>query len=41
MWRWNRREGVYWIPVWNVLEESRYRFELLLVNPAQVRAQVI
>jgi transposase len=30
--------GVYWIPVWNVLEESLYRFDLLLVNPAQVRA---
>ena len=30
--------GVYWIPVWNVLEPSRYRFHLTLVNPAQVRA---
>jgi len=30
--------GVYWIPVWNVLEQFQYRFELLLVNPAQVRA---
>jgi transposase len=30
--------GVYWIPVWNVLEKYRYRFDLLLVNPAQVRA---
>lgn len=30
--------GVYWVPVWNVLEEYRYRFDLLLVNPAQVRA---
>jgi len=29
--------GVYWIPVWNVLEKHR-RFDLLLVNPAQVRA---
>lgn len=29
--------GVYWIPVWNVLE-SAGRFELLLVNPATVRA---
>ena len=28
--------GVYWIPVWNVLE--RGRFALLLVNPAIVRA---
>lgn len=30
--------GVYWIPVWNVLEAVRLRFELLLVNPATVRA---
>jgi transposase len=30
--------GVYWIPVWNVLEPSRYCFHLTLVNPAQVRA---
>ncbi len=30
--------GVYWIPVWNVLEQYRYGFDLLLVNPAQVRA---
>ena len=29
--------GVYWMPVWNVLE-SAGRFELLLVNPATVRA---
>ena len=27
--------GVYWIPVWNVLED---KFRLLLVNPATVRA---
>ena len=27
--------GVYWRPVWNVLEEHGFR--LLLVNPAQVR----
>jgi len=26
------------IPVWNILEPSRYRFHLTLVNPAQVRA---
>lgn len=30
--------GVYWIPVWNVLEQKRYGLELLLVNPAQVKA---
>jgi len=30
--------GVYWIPVWNILESSKYRFELTLVNPTQVRA---
>ncbi len=30
--------GVYWIPVWNVLERSERKFELLLVNPQQVRA---
>ncbi|MDE3110740.1 MAG: IS110 family transposase [Acidobacteriota bacterium] len=30
--------GVYWMPVWNVLEASRCRFQLTLVNPAQVRA---
>jgi transposase len=29
--------GVYWIPVWNVLEECG-EFELTLVNPQQVRA---
>jgi transposase len=28
--------GVYWRPVWNVLEEHSFR--LLLVNPAQVKA---
>jgi transposase len=30
--------GVYWIPVWNMLEASAYRFQQTLVNPAQVRA---
>jgi len=30
--------GVYWIPVWNVLESGKPRFELTLVNPATVRA---
>jgi transposase len=30
--------GVYWVPVWNVLEGARWKFELLLVNPQHVRA---
>ncbi len=30
--------GVYWIPVWNILERSRYGLQLMLVNPAIVRA---
>jgi transposase len=30
--------GVYWIPLWNVLEQGKHRFELILVNPANVRA---
>lgn len=30
--------GVYWIPVWNVLEPKQYGLELLLVNPALVKA---
>lgn len=30
--------GVYWIPVWNILEQRRYGFHLTLVNPAHVRA---
>ena len=30
--------GVYWIPVWNVLEGGNYQSELTLVNPATVRA---
>ncbi|MDX2149365.1 MAG: IS110 family transposase [Bryobacteraceae bacterium] len=30
--------GVYWIPVWNVLERPSCHFELLLVNPQLVRA---
>ena len=32
--------GVYWMPVWNVLEASLHRFHLTLVNPAQVRALI-
>lgn len=31
--------GVYWIPVWNVLERSQsWEFDVVLVNPQQVRA---
>lgn len=30
--------GVYWIPIWNMLEPVRLRFELVLVNPQLVRA---
>lgn len=30
--------GVYWIPVWNILEPVDWGFELLLVNPQTVRA---
>jgi transposase len=30
--------GVYWIPVWNILERKKWRLELTLVNPATVRA---
>lgn len=30
--------GVYWIPVWNILERPKYGFQLILVNPATVRA---
>jgi transposase len=30
--------GVYWKPVWNVLESTRWKFDLLLVNPQLVRA---
>lgn len=30
--------GVYWIPVWNVLERSEWQFDLVLVNPQHVRA---
>jgi len=30
--------GVYWIPVWNVLERGKRKLELTLVNPATVRA---
>lgn len=30
--------GVYWIPVWNVLQRSEWKFELVLVNPQHVKA---
>src|SRR5262249_31137061 len=30
--------GVYWIPVWNVLEAASYKLELMLVNPMLVKA---
>jgi len=30
--------GVYWKPAWNVLESTHWKFDLLLVNPQQVRA---
>ena len=30
--------GVYWIPVWNILERPKYGFQLMPVNPATVRA---
>lgn len=30
--------GVYWIPVWNVLERMRSRLALMVVSPTQVRA---
>jgi transposase len=30
--------GVYWIPVWNVLEGGKHPLVLTLVNPASVRA---
>jgi transposase len=30
--------GVFWVPVWNVLERGERKFELTLVNPQHVRA---
>ena len=30
--------GVYWIPVWNILERPKYGLQLMLVNPVIVRA---
>ena len=30
--------GVYWTPVWNVLERAHRPFDLVLVNPQHVRA---
>ena len=30
--------GVFWIPVWNVLEQSEAKFQLTLINPQHVHA---
>ena len=30
--------GVFWIPVWNVLERSDAKFELILINPQHLHA---
>jgi transposase len=30
--------GVYWIPVWNVLEQSTWTFDVVVVNPQHVKA---
>jgi transposase len=30
--------GVFWIPVWNVLERSEAKLELVLINPRHVHA---
>lgn len=30
--------GVYWRPVWNILEQSRAKLDLLLLNPQHVKA---
>ena len=30
--------GIYWVPVWSVLERSERKFELVLINPQHVRA---
>jgi transposase len=30
--------GVYWKPVWNVLEASKTKFEMVLVNPQHIKA---
>ena len=30
--------GVYWIPVWNVLEQSTGKFSVVVVNPQHVKA---
>jgi transposase len=30
--------GVYWMPVWNVLERAGWKFELVLVNPQHLKA---
>lgn len=30
--------GVYWMPIWNVLERMTWKYDLVLVNPQHVRA---
>ena len=30
--------GVFWIPVWNVLEQCETKFALTLINPQHVHA---
>ena len=30
--------GVFWIPVWNILEQSEAKFELTLINPQHAHA---
>lgn len=30
--------GVFWVPVWNILEQSAWKLDLVLVNPQHVRA---
>jgi transposase len=30
--------GVYWKPVWNVLETSKAKFQMILVNPQHIKA---
>jgi transposase len=30
--------GVYWMPVWNVLERMQWKYDLVLVNPQHVKA---
>ena len=30
--------GVYWIPLWNVLEQPPWKFSVVVVNPQHVKA---